>query len=103
MIEAGVAGFISKATTQEQLITSIRCALRDEVVISIQLLRQLRRINATSLDTKGQENSVDILLTDKEQQILDGVSRGLTNKVIAINLSMSQRTVEHHLTKIFSK
>lgn len=103
LIEAGVAGFISKTASPEQLITAIRCALREEAVIPLQLLKQLRRIDAGPSSREGQQNLGEITLSSKEQQILDGISRGLTNKAIAIDLSMSQRTVEYNLTKIFSK
>lgn len=103
LVEAGVAGFINKTATREQLITSIRCALREETVISLQLLRQLRRVNGLPSTNEEVQTIGDLSLTGKEQQILDGVSKGLTNKAIAINLSMSQRNVEHHLTKIFTK
>src|SRR5699024_10366009 len=37
LIESGVSGFISKTETKEQLVTTVRCALREEVVIPIQL------------------------------------------------------------------
>lgn len=103
LIEAGVAGFISKTASPDQLITAIRCALREEAVIPIQLLKQLRRVDARPSSSEGQQNLGDITLSSKEQQILDGISRGLTNKAIAIDLSMSQRTIEYNLTKIFSK
>jgi two-component system, NarL family, competent response regulator ComA len=103
LIEAGVSGFISKTVSQEQLITAIRCALRDEAVIPLQLLKQLKRVDTGPSTSEGQQNLGDITLSSKEQQILDGISRGLTNKAIAIDLSMSQRTIEYNLTKIFSK
>lgn len=103
LIEAGVGGFISKTASPEQLINAIRCALREETVIPLQLLKQLRRVDAGPSTSEGQQNLGDITLSSKEQQILDGISRGLTNKAIAIDLSMSQRTIEHNLTKIFSK
>lgn len=103
LIEVGVAGFISKTTSPEQLITAIRCALREEAVIPLQLLKQLRRLDAGPSSSEGQQNLGDITLSSKEQQILDGISKGLTNKAIAIDLSMSQRTIEYNLTKIFSK
>ncbi|MFT8323453.1 MAG: response regulator transcription factor [Bacillus sp. (in: firmicutes)] len=103
LMKAGVAGFISKTATQEQLITTIRCALREEVVVPLQLLKQLRRVDARPSTDEGQQSLGDITLSSKEQQILDGVSKGLTNKAIAIELSMSQRTIEYNLTKIFSK
>jgi two-component system, NarL family, competent response regulator ComA len=103
LVEAGVTGFISKDTTEEQLITAIRCAMREEAVIPLSLLRQLRRTEVRPSSDEGLQNLGDITLSSKEQEILDGISKGLTNKVIAMNLSMSQRTIEYHLTKIFSK
>ncbi|MBE1555113.1 response regulator transcription factor [Sporosarcina limicola] len=103
LIELGVAGFISKTATQEQLITAIRCVLREEAVIPLQLLKQLRRGETGPSTNEGQQNLGDITLSNIEQQILDEVSKGLTNNAIALNLSMSQRTIEHHLTKIFTK
>ena len=103
LIESGVSGFISKTATKEQLITAIRCALREEVVIPLQLLKQLRRVDTSPTTKEGQHNLGAISLSSKEQQILMEVEKGLTNKAIAINLSMSQRTIEYNLTKIFSK
>ncbi|WP_075982826.1 response regulator transcription factor [Bacillus massilinigeriensis] len=103
LIDAGIAGFISKTATREQLITAIRCALRDEAVVPLQLLKQLRRVETGPSTNEGIQNLGDITLSSKEQQILDGIAKGLTNKAIAINLSMSQRTIEYNLTKIFSK
>lgn len=103
LIEAGVSGFISKAATKEQLITAIKCSLREEAVIPLQLLKQLRRVDAQPSTSEGHQELGYITLSDKEQKILEEVSKGLTNKVIAVELSMSQRTVEFHLTNILSK
>lgn len=103
LIEAGVTGFISKTASREQLITSIKCALREEAVIPLQLLKQLRRVEAGPSTNEGQQKLGDISLSSKEQQILEEISKGYTNKAVAINLSMSQRTIEYHLTKIFVK
>lgn len=103
IIDAGVTGFISKTATAEQLITAIRCALREEAVIPVHLLKQLRRIEASPSTSEGQETLGYITLSDKEQQILEQVARGLTNNSIALNLGASQRTIEYNLTKIFSK
>lgn len=103
LIETGVSGFISKAATKEQLITAIKCSLREEAVIPLQLLKQLRRVAAQPSTSDGQQELGYITLSDKEQKILEGISKGLTNKAIAVELSMSQRTIEYNLTKIFSK
>lgn len=103
LINSGVSGFVSKTATTEQLITSIRCALRGEVVVPLQLLKQLRRIDTTVPTDDGQVVLESLTLSSMEQMILKEVSEGLTNRVIAKKLMMSQRTIEYHLTKIFSK
>ncbi|WP_181807580.1 helix-turn-helix domain-containing protein [Streptomyces shenzhenensis] len=42
-------------------------------------------------------------LTGREQQILDLVGRGMTNRAIARDLSISHSTVKNHLRAIFAK
>lgn len=103
LMEANVSGFLSKTATGEQIITAIRCALREEVVLPLSLIRQLRRTEVPTSVLEEEIPLVNIRLTEKEQAILREIENGYTNKIIARNLTMSQRTVEHHLTKIFSK
>jgi ATP/maltotriose-dependent transcriptional regulator MalT len=42
-------------------------------------------------------------LTAREQQILDLIAEGLTNRQISSNLSISESTVENHIHHIFMK
>ena len=44
-----------------------------------------------------------ILANEREQQILQAIANGLTNKEISQALQYSQRTVEYSLTHIFEK
>lgn len=103
LIDSGVTGFVSKTATAEQLTTSIRCALRDEVVVPLQLLRQLRRVETVPSAEGTQPIIENLTLSSIEQSILEKVSKGKTNKIIAATLNMSQRAIEYHLTKVFSK
>jgi len=45
----------------------------------------------------------DPRLTDREREVLDLVARGLTNKEIAVVLSISENTVRAHLRNILDK
>jgi two-component system competent response regulator ComA len=45
----------------------------------------------------------EVSINEKEQSILQLVSEGCSNKDIAAQLYMSQRTVEYYLTRIFEK
>ena len=42
-------------------------------------------------------------LTDREQQVLKLISRGLTNREISFKLSISESTVENHIHSIYTK
>jgi DNA-binding NarL/FixJ family response regulator len=42
-------------------------------------------------------------LTAREQQILDLIAEGMTNRQISSNLSISEATVENHIHHIFVK
>jgi DNA-binding NarL/FixJ family response regulator len=42
-------------------------------------------------------------LTQREGQILAQVARGLTNKEIARTLSLSEKTIKHHMTSVMQK
>ena len=41
------------------------------------------------------------VISEKEQEILQLVAQGYTNKAIAIEMSVTQRTIENYLSKIF--
>ncbi|MFD2926156.1 response regulator transcription factor [Halobacillus naozhouensis] len=103
MVEANINGFVSKTATSEQLITAIRCALRDEVVIPLHLFKQLRRSEASISHSVNKREGAGPSLNEKEQSILKEVASGLTNREIAQSLHMSQRSVEYTLTGIFNK
>ncbi|HBU84676.1 response regulator transcription factor [Paenibacillus sp. UMB7766-LJ446] len=102
LIDSGVTGFVSKTATREQLLTAIRCAMRDEAVIPVHLLRQLRR-SEIHLSKRKDQTLNKVSITEREQEILQEVASGRSNKEIAAKLLMSQRTVEYSLTRVFEK
>lgn len=99
-MEAGISGFVSKTATQEQLFTAIRCALRGEVVLPLNLLKELRREmvmpGADKPDASAQ-------VTPKDTEILKHLAKGLSNREIAERMLMSQRSLEYNLTQMFQK
>ncbi|MBH0230079.1 response regulator transcription factor [Halobacillus yeomjeoni] len=103
VVEADINGFVSKTATSVELVTAIRCALRDEVVIPLHLFKQLRRTEASVSRTSDVPEKEGISLNEKEQSILKEVASGFTNREIAQTLHMSQRSVEYTLTGIFNK
>ncbi|GAA0407211.1 response regulator transcription factor [Paenibacillus motobuensis] len=103
LVESGISGVVSKTATREQLLNAIRCVLRDEAVIPVSLLRQLRRREIRLNQGREEKSMEEVSINEREQEILQEVSNGSSNKEIASKLLMSQRTVEYNLTRIFEK
>ncbi|WP_042347365.1 response regulator transcription factor [Bacillus massiliigorillae] len=102
IVESGVSGFISKTASNKQLVRAIECALNDEVIIPLQLFHSLRKSKGIGV-IEGNDRKINVSLTEREQEILICVSKGLTNKEISEKLIVSQRLVEYDLTSIFQK
>lgn len=102
LIEAGVYGFISKASSTEDIMMSITAAARGMSILPVSILRQLtKKVEGSRM--MGTEEKESIHLTEKEQKILKLIAEGLTNRQIAEALYMSQRAVEYALTRLFGQ
>lgn len=101
MIEAGIAGLVHKTSNKEQLVTAVRCALRGEVVLPLSLVKQMRRMTGHLLDMNQATETSSI--TGKEYEILKHIANGRSNKEIAEQVIMSQRSLEYCLTSLFQK
>jgi len=97
LIEKKVDGLLSKLATKEQVIQTIQAALRGEILLAADFLDFVhQRTNRSNVQQ-------DVLLSDKEQEILQFVAQGCTNKAIASAIGVTQRTVENYLSKLFVK
>jgi two-component system, NarL family, response regulator LiaR len=102
LLEAGASGYILKDAHGKELIDAIRAARSGESVLDPVVTRiLLERVHG---EAKNILNNLPIVaLTPREIEVLEYASRGLSNKDIANQLSLSLRTVKAHLTNIFSK
>ena len=53
--------------------------------------------------TPPQERDRFSALSAREQQVLDDLARGLSNKEIARRLALNEKTVKHYVSEIFAK
>ncbi|MET3292435.1 DNA-binding response regulator [Brevibacillus fluminis] len=100
LMESGVSGFISKTSTREELIQSIRCAARKQAIIPMRLLRQLRR---QEVIVQGETDHEPTTITQEEDRLLRELAKGKSNKEISKTLMISQRSLEYNLTELFQK
>ena len=95
----GANGFLTKSADRTELLRSIRAAASGERQWSREDLRRLTgRWGSSRL---AGDSSVP--LTPREQQVLDQLAAGLTNKEIAQALEISYETVKEHVQHILRK
>lgn len=90
-MQAGAVDFLQKPFQDEELVQSLRKAL-DRDLRNREGLVQRQRI--------GERLE---LLTPREHEVMQRVVRGQANKVIAIELGVSERTVEIHRSRVMHK
>lgn len=101
ILESGAVGFVSKTATKDQLITAIHCAINQEAVIPISLLKAIYNRKNHSIKDKAEVGEVSF--SNRERTILQYLAKGKTNKEMAQSLFIGQRSLEYALTSIFKK
>jgi two-component system, NarL family, response regulator YdfI len=100
-LKAGALGYLLKDTDRNTLFDTIRAAARGEALLKPEIMaRVLSRANASLTETESTE---PVNLTEREQEVLEAVSRGERSKEIASHLGISERTVKAHLASIYNK
>jgi DNA-binding NarL/FixJ family response regulator len=96
-LEAGCAGFVTKAESLETVIAAVRAAAVGEAVITPALLARL----LPRLSSRPRGRNPD--LTPREREVLTLIVEGGTNQEIADRLVLSRDTVRNHVSSILSK
>lgn len=94
-LEAGANGYVLKSSAAEEIIEAVRAVHEGKTAFSAGL--SLPHTQRRSEDVSS------YALTDREQDVLRLVARGLTNKAIGFQLSISDRTVQGHLANVYEK
>lgn len=100
----GIDGLVSKEQNAEVLFHAIKQVSSGDVYFD----RKLMSETIKQLVNEKKSNSERLytyknMLTEREQEVLNLLCRGMKNKIIAENLFITETTVRHHLTSIFEK
>ncbi len=102
LLEAGASGYLLKTAQVKDLIKAIHEVAEGQSALDPVIARKvLRQFSGGSTRQKQQEAYES--LTEREQEVLELLAEGKTNKEIAESLIISDRTVQTHLSNIFSK
>ena len=94
-IRAGAIGYLLKDTGSDELCRSIHAAAAGQVQLSRQVAL---RMTADHDETASLQS-----LTDRETEVLRQIARGCSNKDIAQNLVIAEKTVKAHVGSILNK
>ena len=93
-IRAGVDGYLLKTSSLEQIVQAIRDVAAGETAFSPEIAQKAK--------LAGRATSPD-MLSPRELEVLNLAGKGYTNKAIALQLKISNRTVQTHLTRVYHK
>jgi len=101
-IRSGVRGYLLKDTDSNQLIKSVNTVYNGELWVERKLMGKV--IDSNAYPQKAEKGKGQIYdLTETEIKIIKLVLNGYTNKTIADELYISEKTVKFHLYKTFKK
>jgi DNA-binding NarL/FixJ family response regulator len=95
-IEAGAIGYLLKDTESDELCRAIKAAAAGQVQLAPQAAALLAKV-PTPDETETEE------LTPREAEVLQLLAQGLSNKEIAAELVIGEKTVKTHVSNILSK
>jgi DNA-binding NarL/FixJ family response regulator len=92
-LDSGAVGYLLKDAPPEQLFAGIRATARGETVLAPSVAARLVRRAA----------SPGPVVTEREVEVLELLSRGLGNREMARELLVSEATVKSHLSHVYTK
>ncbi len=95
-MSAGAIGYLLKDASKEEIAGAIRAAKYGQVTLSSDVAQDLVR---GAIPEPQFEND----LTEREQEILVLLAKGLNNNKIAQQLRRSPHTIRHHVSQILAK
>ena len=104
-LEAGASGFLLKDAEADELAAAIRAAASGEVHLDPAVAGIVARRMRNGAAGAGIGSGADALgrLTARERDVLGGVARGLSNRSIADELGITERTARTHVSNILAK
>ena len=100
-IEAGAAGYVLKQIGSDALLKALESVSRGESLLDPSLMNKVfARLREATRKDRGQAFAA---LTEQEVKILALVAEGMTNREIANNVFLSEKTVRNYVSTILGK
>jgi NarL family two-component system response regulator LiaR len=98
-IQAGAAGYLLKNVQPKELARAVRAAHAGEALLDPLVAARL----VEAIAQPSPADSPPERLTPREREVLELIGRGLSNKRIALELGVSEKTVKTHVGHVLAK
>ncbi len=98
-VKAGAAGYLLKDVQPAELGDAIRTVYRGEALLHPAVAGKLMREFAEGKQTAADPGA----LTEREMDVLRLITRGMSNREIALDLGVAEKTVKTHVSNILQK
>lgn len=105
-MRAGAGGYVLKDADRDDLVRAIHAVSRGEAIFSPAIAQRMIAYFAAVHDSGAARAMPELAfpdLTAREREILGFIARGYNNAAIAARLSLSLKTVQNHVSNIFTK
>ena len=99
MLKSGVSGYILKNASHQEVVKAINTVMVDKTYCSQGVLDIITR----SITTNGDNNGDEIVLSNREKEVLHYVVKEFTDQEVADTIHISLRTVETHKRNLIKK
>jgi DNA-binding NarL/FixJ family response regulator len=102
-LRIGASGFLLKDTPPEQLVEGVRTVVDGGALLAPSITRRLIGKFTNQLEIDGSVAKRLDRITDREQEVLVAMGRGMTNAEISEQLFIGAATVKSHVSSVLTK
>ena len=102
-VEAGAAGYVSKAASAEELVSAVRRAADGEFLVGASTMARLLQRRREAEQREAAQARIGAELTSREREVLALMADGLDNYDIADQLRIGYGTVRGHVRGVLEK
>lgn len=102
-IKAGADGYLLKEVNPKDLYEGIKGTLNGGAAMNPSIAMKTLKLLRNPIDFENSQECEDIMLTNREIEVLEQLSKGLSYNAIADNLILSTGTIRKHIENIYRK
>ncbi|MCX5193122.1 response regulator transcription factor [Streptomyces sp. NBC_00249] len=102
-IMAGASGYVLKQIKGTDLVSAVRTVATGQSMLDPATTARLMHSLRDPESAKAPEDARLAALSEREQAVLDLIGEGLTNRQIAKQLYLSEKTVKNHISRLLGK